>query len=92
MRIGPCVLDTEHMNGDMVNAWIQELKKVRDRKMDADHYIMRFNALIDELREDGFEFCCRDTGEVLIPKYWVLYDMQEHCEHVSDKYQMDDGD
>lgn len=90
MRIGAYVLDTEHMTREMVNAWVQELKKVRARKMKADHYITRFNELMRELREDGFDFCCRGTGEVLMPKYWVLMDNQEQCEHVSTLYEEDE--
>ena len=89
MRIGPFTMDTENMTSDMVNDWIKELKHVRARKARGDEFIRRLNELIADIRAEGFAFCCRNTGEVLDPKYWVLYDLQEHCEHVSNEYVQD---
>jgi len=89
MRIGPFTLDTENMTTDMVDSWIHELKRVRARKADADSFIRNFNALIENLRAEGFDFVDRDTGEVLEPKHWELYDRLEYCAVVSKEYQKD---
>jgi hypothetical protein len=89
MKIGPFKMETNEMTCEMVDAWIRELKKVRARKDAGDEFIERFNALIAEAQDKGFDFCCRDTGEVLMPKYWVLFDRQEMCPHVSTAYEED---
>ena len=87
MKIGPFKMETDEMTLEMVDAWIRELKKVRVRKAEGDKFIERFNDLIAEVQEKGFDFCCRDTGEVLMPKYWMLFDREEKCPHVSTAYE-----
>ena len=89
MKIGPFKMETDEMTREMVDAWIRELKKVRLRKAEGDEFIERFNELIAEAQEKGFDFCCRGTGEVLMPKYWVLFDREENCSHVSTAYEKD---
>ena len=89
MRIGPFMVDTESMTTEMVDSWIKELKRVRGRKSEADSFIRSFNALIETMRQEGFDFICRDTGEVLDPKYWVMYDNLEHYTMESKEYKTD---
>jgi hypothetical protein len=87
MKIGPFVLDTDYMTCDAVNDEIKQLKAIRTRRADGDDLIRRLNSLIEDAYDKGFDFCCRNTGEVLLPKYWVLYDNREMHEHPSDLYQ-----
>ena len=89
MRIGPFMVDTESMTTEMVDSWVKELKRVRNRKAEADCFIRNFNALIETIRQEGFDFICRDTGEVLDPKYWVMYDNLEHYTMESKEYKTD---
>ena len=79
IRVKNVTIDTDDMTYEEVNELVQQLRAVRARKEDAKRILENFQAMIDNIREKGFDFCCKDTGEVLDPKYWVLYDSREFC-------------
>jgi hypothetical protein len=79
INIKNVTINTNDMTYEEVNALVQQLRTIRARKEQAKRIVDNFHAMIENIREEGFDFCCEDTGEVLDPKYWVLYDSVNHC-------------
>jgi hypothetical protein len=79
VKIGNVTVDLDKMSFGEVNDLIQQLREVRARKEKSKHIMDNFRAMIENIRAEGFDFLCDGTGEVLDPKYWVLYDSINHC-------------
>ena len=79
VKIGNVTVDLDKMSFGEVNDLVQQLRKVRARKEKSKNIVDNFHAMIENIRAEGFDFMCRDTGEVLDPKYWVLYDSINRC-------------
>ena len=74
MELKHVKLDTENMTYEEVNALIQELRKVRERKGEMRSRIQNFHAMIRNMKDDNLTFVSKYTGEVLNPDDWALYD------------------
>ena len=79
VKIGNVTVDLDRMSFGEINDLVQQLREVRARKEKSKHIVDNFRAMIENIRAEGFDFMCRDTGEVLDPKYWVLYDSINMC-------------
>ena len=79
VKIGNVTVDLDKLSFGEVDDLVQQLRKVRARKEKSKNIVGNFRAMIENIRAEGFDFMCRDTGEVLDPKYWVLYDSINRC-------------
>ena len=79
VKIGNVTVDLDKMSFGEVDNLVQQLRKVRVRKEKSKRIVDNFRAMIENIRAEGFDFLCDDTGEVLDPKYWVLYDSINQC-------------
>ena len=79
VKIGNVTVDLDEMSFGEINDIVQQLRVVRARKEKSKHIVDDFRAMIENIHAEGFDFLCRDTGEVLNPKYWVLYDSINQC-------------
>lgn len=81
MRIGKTFLDTENMGIEEMEALIEELHRIRARKILARDFNMDFGRMLDNMSEAGFSFSNAQTGEVLRAQDWVIYDERDHVVH-----------
>ena len=79
MKIGPATIDTNSMTLEEVDTMIQELRHIRERKRNARSRMNQFSSMLAEIKEDGFSFCDKYTGEVLDASHFVVYDNKENC-------------
>ena len=81
MRIGNVILDTDNMSVQDMDVLIKELKLIRERKGEARGYKQRLGTIIENMRDEGFTFCSKHTGEVLNANDYVVFDDREQCTH-----------
>jgi hypothetical protein len=74
MRIGRINIDTESISTDELGQIINELKKIRARKLKAEMYQNSMNELIADAKTEGFTFVDKDFGSVLQENDFVMYD------------------
>lgn len=74
MRIGRINIDTESISTDELGQIINELTKIRARKLKAEMYQDSMNELIAEAKAEGFTFVDKDFGSVLQENDFVMYD------------------
>ena len=74
MKMRNLVMDTSDLSFEELDALIRQLKKARERKGEARARYQNFSEMIQNMREDNLTFCSRQTGEILNPKDWVVYD------------------
>lgn len=74
MRIGRINIDTESISTDELGQIINELKKIRARKLKAEMYQSSMNELIADAKAEGFTFVDKDFGSVLQENDFVMYD------------------
>lgn len=77
MRIGRVILDTDTMTLEELDTLIHELKDIRKRKQEAQSFLDRFAALIEEAEEQNFNFTDKDFGHILEKGDYVLYDFEK---------------
>ena len=85
VKIGNVTVDLDKLSFGEVDDLVQQLRKVRARKEKSKNIVGNFRAMIKNIRAEGFDFMCRDTGEVLDPKYWVLYDSINRCIYLDEE-------
>jgi hypothetical protein len=79
MNLKHVSLDTDDMSFEEVDALIQELRKVRERKGELRSRLNMFRSMITNMRnEEGMTLVSNTTGEVLNPDDWELYDETTH--------------
>ncbi len=79
MKIKNVIVDTTEMSYEEVDALIQNLRKIRERKAELRNHLENFRAMISNMRNDkGMTFVSKHTGEVLNPNDWELYDETTH--------------
>ena len=76
MRIGRTIIDLDSLNVEDLTAVIDEARKVRARKQKAVNLLKRMNELLNEAKEEGFDFIDKDFGNVLTDHDFELYDNQ----------------
>lgn len=74
MRIGRINIDTESISTDELGKIINELTKIRARKLKAEMYQDSMNELIADAKAEGFTFVDKDFGSVLQENDFVMYD------------------
>lgn len=74
MRIGRINIDTESISTDELGKIINELTKIRARKLKAETYQDSMNELIADAKAEGFTFVDKDFGSVLQENDFVMYD------------------
>ena len=85
VKIGNVTVDLDKLSFGEGDDLVQQLRKVRARKEKSKNIVGNFRAMIKNIRAEGFDFMCRDTGEVLDPKYWVLYDSINRCIYLDEE-------
>ena len=80
MRIGRINIDTDAMTIKELNDVINELTKIRGRKIKAEHFMDAMHDLLEEARTAGFTFVDKDFGQVLRHNDFTIYD-EERGDH-----------
>lgn len=76
MRIGRTIIDLDSLNVEDLTAVIDEARKIRARKQKAISLLKRMNELLNEAKEEGFDFIDKDFGNVLTDHDFEMYDNQ----------------
>ena len=74
LRMGRVIIDTREWTLEDYEAVIRDLRKERARKAKAADLQNRMNALIEEAKENNFDFIDKDFGNVIRPEDLALYD------------------
>ena len=74
VRIGRMIVDTRDWNMEDYDVVIKELRKERARKGKAEELKLRMEALLNEAKENNFDFIDKDFGNVIRPVDVELYD------------------
>lgn len=85
MKMKNLILDTSDLTFEELDDMIQRLRSARARKGEARSYHQSLCALLENAKEDDFVFCNRDTGEILNPNDWVVYDNLNHSAYPTTK-------
>ena len=79
MMLKNVIVDTTDMSFEEVDALIQNLRKIRERKAKLRDRLDTFRTMITNMRNDeGMTLVSTTTGEVLNPDDWELYDETTH--------------
>lgn len=74
LRMGRVIIDTREWTLEDYEAVISDLRKERARKAKAADLQNRMTALIEEAKENNFDFIDKDFGNVIRPEDLELYD------------------
>ena len=74
MRIGRMMIDTDNMTTDELTTIINDLRKIRSRKAEAESLKRKLDELLTEAAANGFAFVETGTGMVLESSTFELYD------------------
>jgi hypothetical protein len=77
MKTERVIINTNAMTLDELDALIHELRDIRKRKQEAQSFLDRFAALIEEAEEQNFNFTDKDFGHILQKGDYVLYDFEK---------------
>ena len=76
VRIGNTILNTDIMSADEIDILAEELRNIAMRKRRAEVLLRRFTKLVEEARQEGFEFIEEDFHNVLTSDKWGIIDTQ----------------
>lgn len=76
LRIGRTIIDTRDWSVEDYDVIIRDLRKERARKAKAEELKTRMTNLLNDAKEEGFDFIDKDFGNVLTPTDFELYDNQ----------------
>ena len=74
MRIGRTIIDLDSLTTEDLTMVIDEARRIRKRKEEAESYKLRMHVLLTEAQEAGFDFIDKDFGNVIRPEDVELYD------------------
>ena len=74
LRIGRTIIDTHDWSVEDYDVIIRDLRKERARKGKADELKLRMESLLNEAKENNFDFIDKDFGNVIRPEDITLYD------------------
>lgn len=74
MRIGRVMLDTANMTPEDITVLIDELRKIRKRKQEAESLKQRLRELLADAEAANFSFVDTGSGMVLDNNTFELYD------------------
>lgn len=67
LRIGRTIIDTRDWSVEDYDVIIRDLRKERARKGKADELKLRMETLLNEAKENNFDFIDKDFGNVIRP-------------------------
>ena len=67
LRIGRTIIDTRDWSVEDYDVIIRDLRKERARKGKADELNLRMESLLNEAKENNFDFIDKDFGNVIRP-------------------------
>lgn len=67
LRIGRTIIDTRDWSVEDYDVIIRDLRKERARKGKADELKLRMESLLNEAKENNFDFIDKDFGNVIRP-------------------------
>lgn len=76
MRIGRFVIDTDPMTIEEITILINELRNIRKRKEQKEHYISAIRSVIKDAQEEGFIITEKTFGQILEDGDLVIQDMK----------------
>lgn len=76
IRIGSTILNTDIMSADEIDILTEELRNIATRKRRAEVLLCRFSKLVEEARQEGFEFVEEEFHNVLTSDKWGIIDMK----------------
>lgn len=74
LRIGRTIIDTADWSSKDYDVIIRDLRKERARKAKAEELKTRMTELINEAKDNNFDFVDKDFGNILNPNDFELYD------------------
>ena len=74
LRIGRTIVDTRSWSVEDYDVIIRDLRKERARKSKAEELKNRMLDLLNEAKENNFDFIDKDFGNVIRPEDVELYD------------------
>ncbi len=74
LRIGRTIIDTRNWSVEDYDVIIRDLRKERARKGKADELKLRMENLLNEAKENNFDFIDKDFGNVLTSTDFELLD------------------
>lgn len=77
MRIGRYVIDTDEMTVDELNTIINELRNIRKRKEQINHYLLTIHDLVESAKEEGLTFIDKNFGYVIESDGFTMVDEGE---------------
>ena len=81
MPITQITLDINSMTISEVNQAIHALRKIRTRKEQAHTCKVRLTNVAEAIKEYGFRYVNRYSGQVFDANDWFVYDEEQHCTH-----------
>jgi hypothetical protein len=76
MRIGSIIIDFDSLTTEDLTMVINEARRIRKRKGEAESYKTRMRDLLEEAKAEGFDFIDKSSGAVIAPFDFELYDNQ----------------
>lgn len=76
LRIGRTIIDTRDWSVEDYDVIIRDLRKERARKGKADELKLRMENLLNEAKENNFDFVDKDFGNIWRPEDVQLIDNQ----------------
>lgn len=73
MRIGKMVLDTDNLSIEDLTTIIIELRKIKECKTEARAFGRNFQDMMIRMRDQGYRFTNKHTGEILKEEDWLVY-------------------
>lgn len=74
MKIGYVNIDTKSISTDELGQIINELTKIRARRLKAEMFQDEMNELIADAKSEGFTFVDKNVGSILQENDFVMYD------------------
>ncbi len=76
MRIGRFVIDTDSMTIEEITILINELRNIRKRKEQKEHYISAIRNAIKDAQDEGFAITDKDFGQIIEGNDLIIQDMK----------------
>lgn len=76
MRIGRFIIDTDPMTIEEITILINELRNIRKRKEQKEHYISTIRNIIKDAQDEGFAITDKDFGQIIEGDDLIIQDMK----------------
>lgn len=77
IRLGNVVIDTDAMTADDCDVLVDEFRRLADRKRKRDRLLERFTKLVQNAREEGFEFYDKTFATTITSNDFDIIDYQD---------------